>query len=532
MPTYKITNPNTGKTIRVTGDARPTQADAAAIFASIDSKPQTQSVIDSTPQVQPGKIAEGSYPEIPQLDAPVVEPAEKPESGFMDKAVGVAEAGLQALSSLPAAVTYIPATVASVAEAVVSDDFGTQQAAKRAEEKTMERAQSWNPVPIYEPTTPEGKKYSQVVGKVAESLPPILGAQGPLITSAALRAPLASGRNVVDEGLRVPLAKARNVVESVVPQSLRRMTARQMAALKRHVSGIDERVQVFESDGTITPEAMAVIARPAKAKSTDSTVDGPVNEVINETPYSAPIEGVGFTPDQLTLYNTCLRQGVQPTRANVTASTDDMRMQQDAIKRDSVVTEVVASQAQKIANTLDEQFDKAIDPDINIIPAGYGIDGTDITTGSNIFRAADNFAQKSEDAINEAYKIARQNAQEGAVVDPRPLVTAVRSTVGTDRANQGVPTAIQNELVQMGILKKNKKGNFEVGRLITVEEAENIRKYINTFYENKRDARPTMRSYKDALDSAVARATGEDVFIEARRLKTEYQRAIEKTKKK
>ena len=39
-----------------------------------------------------------------------------------------------------------------------------------------------------------------------------------------------------------------------------------------------------------------------------------------------------------------------------------------------------------------------------------------------------------------------------------------------------------------------------------------------------------MRSYKDALDSAVARATGEDVFIEARRLKTEYQRAIERAK--
>jgi hypothetical protein len=521
MPTYKITNPNTGKTIRVTGDAPPTQADAAAIFASIDP----------TPQVQPGKIVEGSYPEIPQLDAPVVEPAEKPESGFMDKAVGVAEAGLQALSSLPAAVTYIPATVASVAEAVVSDDFGTQQAAKRAEEKTMERAQSWNPVPIYEPTTPEGKKYSQVVGKVAESLPPILGAQGPLITSAALRAPLASGRNVVDEGLRVPLAKARNVVESVVPQSLQRMSARQMAALKRHVSGIDERVQVFESDGTITPEAMEVIARPAKAKSTDSTADGSVNEVIEETPYSAPIEGVGFTPDQLTLYNTFLRQGIQPTRANVTASTDDMRMQQDAIKRDSVVTEVVASQAQKIANRLDEQFDKATDPDANIVPEGYAIDGTDISTGSNIFRAADNFAQKSEDAINEAYKIARQNAQEGAVVDPSPLVTAVRATVGTDRANMGVPTAIQNELVQMGILKKNKNGDFEVARLITVEEAENIRKYINTFYKDKRDARPTMRSYKDALDSAVARATGEDIFVEARRLKTEYQQAIEKTKK-
>jgi hypothetical protein len=521
MPTYKITNPNTGKTIRVTGDAPPTQADAAAIFASIDP----------TPQVQPGKIVEGSYPEIPQLDAPVVEPAEKPESGFMDKAVGVAEAGLQALSSLPAAVTYIPATVASVAEAVVSDDFGTQQAAKRAEEKTMERAQSWNPVPIYEPTTPEGKKYSQVVGKVAESLPPILGAQGPLITSAALRAPLASGRNVVDEGLRVPLAKARNVVQSVVPQSLQRMSARQMAALKRHVSGIDERVQVFESDGTITPEAMEVIARPAKAKSTDSTADGSVNEVIEETPYSAPIEGVGFTPDQLTLYNTFLRQGIQPTRANVTASTDDMRMQQDAIKRDSVVTEVVASQAQKIANRLDEQFDKATDPDANIVPEGYAIDGTDISTGSNIFRAADNFAQKSEDAINEAYKIARQNAQEGAVVDPSPLVTAVRATVGTDRANMGVPTAIQNELVQMGILKKNKNGDFEVARLITVEEAENIRKYINTFYKDKRDARPTMRSYKDALDSAVARATGEDIFVEARRLKTEYQQAIEKTKK-
>jgi len=513
MPTYKITNPKTGETLRVTGDNAPTQADAAAIFAFAS---RTPSVTDSTPQRQPGKIVEGSYPEIPQLDAPVAEPAEKPESGLMDKAVGVAEAGLQALSSLPAAVTYIPATVASVAETVVSDDFGTQQAAARAQEKAMERTQSWNPIPIYEPQTPEGKKYSQVVGDVAEALPPILGAQGPLITSAALRAPLASARNVVD---------------SVVPQSLQRMSTRQMAALKRYVSGIDDRVQVFESDGTITPEAMEVIARPAKAKSTDSTADGSVNEVIEEAPYSAPIEGVGFTPEQLGLYNAFLRQGIQPTRANVTASTDDMRMQQDAIKRDSVVTEVVASQAQKIANRLDEQFDKATDPDTNIIPEGYAIDGTDISTGSNIFRAADNFAQKSEDAINEAYKIARQNAQEGAVVDPSPLVTAVRATVGTDRANMGVPTAIQNELVQMGILKKNKNGDFEVSRLITVEEAENIRKYINTFYKDKRDARPTMRSYKDALDSAVARATGEDIFVEARRLKTEYQQAIEKTKK-
>ena len=512
MPTYKITNPITGEILRVTGDAPPTQADAAAIFAFAS---RTPSVTDSTPQRQPGKIVEGSYPEIPQLDAPVVEPAEKPESGFMDKAVGVAEAGLQALSSLPAAVTYIPATVASVAETVVSDDFGTQQAAARAQEKAMERTQSWNPIPIYEPQTPEGKKYSQVVGDVAETLPPILGAQGPLITSAALRAPLASARNVVD---------------SFVPQSLQRMSTRQMAALKRYVSGIDDRVQVFESDGTITPEAMEVIARPAKAKSTDSTADGSVNEVIEEAPYSAPIEGVGFTPEQLGLYNTFLRQGIQPTRANVTASTDDMRMQQDAITRDSVVTEVVASQAQKIANILDEQFDKATDPDTNIIPEGYSIDGTDISTGSNIFRAADNFAQKSEDAINEAYKIARQNAQEGAVVDPSPLVTAVRATVGTDRANMGVPTAIQNEMVQMGILKKNKKGDFEVARLITVEEAENIRKYINTFYESKRDARPTMRSYKDALDSAVARATGEDIFVEARRLKTEYQQAIERAK--
>ena len=35
MPTYEITNPDTGQTLTVTGDTPPTQEDAAAIFANI-----------------------------------------------------------------------------------------------------------------------------------------------------------------------------------------------------------------------------------------------------------------------------------------------------------------------------------------------------------------------------------------------------------------------------------------------------------------------------------------------------------------
>lgn len=59
MPIYRITNPNTGETLRVKGDTAPTQADAAALFAS-----RTPSAADSTPpssQQQPSKNKDISW---------------------------------------------------------------------------------------------------------------------------------------------------------------------------------------------------------------------------------------------------------------------------------------------------------------------------------------------------------------------------------------------------------------------------------------------------------------------------------------
>ena len=509
MPTYKITNPNTGKTIRVTGDAPPTQADAAAIFASIDSKPETQPVIDPTPQVQPvGEMVTGSFPEVPQLDAPIPEQTQQQAPSLIDRARGVGEVALQGLSSLPATITFPIGTAAALAENVASGDFGTRQGAQRAQERAMELTDKLNPFPVYEPQTTEGQKYSQAVEQALGSLPPVAATAGQQIISAASRVPSATRENVVDT--------AKDVVETVIPERMQRMSARQMAALRRRISGIDDRVKVFEQDGTITPEAIAVLSRQQEADSRMA---------------DAPSEDIEFTPKRLETYNAYVRQGIQPTRANITGSTDDMSLQGNAVKRDSVVTEVVANQAANIAQKLDEQFDLASDVELNRIPEDFVIDGTDISTGSNIFKAADNFAQKSDDAINEAYRVARENADKNPIVDPRPLLNAVMATLGADRADRGVPSAVQNELLQMGIVKKDKQGKLSVARQITVEEAESIRQYINSFFKDKREARPTIRRFKDALDSAVESATGGDVFVEARRLKTEYQRAIEKARR-
>ena len=499
MPTYKITNPNTGKTIRVTGDAPPTQADAAAIFASIDS----------TPQVQPaGEMVTGSFPEVPQLDAPIPEQTQQAAPSLIDRARGVGEVALQGLSSLPATITFPVGTAAAIAENMASGDFGTRQGAQRAQERAMELTDKLNPFPVYEPQTREGQQYSQAVEQALGSLPPIAATAGQQIISTASRLPSATRENVVDT--------AKDVVETVIPERMQRMSARQMAALRRRISGIDDRVKVFEQDGTITPEAIAVLSRTQETDSRRADV---------------PSDDIDFTPERLETYNAYLRQGIQPTRANITGSTDDMSLQGNAVKRDSVVTEVVANQASTMAKKLDEQFDLASDVELNRIPEDFVIDGTDISTGSNIFKAADNFAQKSDDAINEAYRVARENADKNPIVDPRPLLNAVMATLGADRADRGVPSAVQNELLQMGIVTKDKQGKLSVARQVTVEEAESIRQYINSFFKDKREARPTIRRFKDALDSAVESATGGDVFVEARRLKTEYQRAIEKARR-
>ena len=198
MPTYKITNPNTGKTIRVTGDAPPTQADAAAIFASIDSKPETQPVIDPTPQVQPvGEMVTGSFPEVPQLDAPIPEQTQQQAPSLIDRARGVGEVALQGLSSLPATITFPVGTAVALAENVASGDFGTREGAQRAQERAMELTDKLNPFPVYEPQTTEGQKYSQAVEQALGSLPPVAATAGQQIISAASRVPSATRENVV-----------------------------------------------------------------------------------------------------------------------------------------------------------------------------------------------------------------------------------------------------------------------------------------------------------------------------------------------
>ena len=516
MPTYKITNPNTGKTVRVTGDAPPTQADAAFIFASIDP----------TPQVQPaGEMVTGSFPEVPlgnfegtaeefqrQLDTPIPEQTQQAAPSLIDRARGVGEVALQGLSSLPATITFPVGTAAAIAENVASGDFGTRQGAQRAQERAMELTDTLNPFPVYEPQTREGQRYSQAVEQALGSLPPVAATAGQQIISAASRLPSATRENVVDTAKDV-VDTAKDVVETVIPERMQRMSARQMAALRRKISGIDDRVKVFEQDGTITPEAIEVLSRQQEADSRRADV---------------PSEDIEFTPKRLETYNAFLRQGIQPTRANITGSTNEQSMQQQAKKQDGIIRDVIAQQNSDIAKKIDEQFDLASDVELNRIPDDFVIDGTDISTGSNIFKAADNFAEKSENAIDDAYRVARENANKNPVVDPRPLFNSVMATLGADRANRGVPSAVQNELLQMGVVTKNKQGKLNVNRQITVEEAESIRQYLNSFFKDKPEARPTIRRFKDALDSAVESATGGDVFIEARRLKTEYQKAIDK----
>lgn len=64
MPTYKVTDPNTGKIVRLTGDSPPTEAELEQVFASLGQQPAQQSEQEESSSILPalesaGTIASG-----------------------------------------------------------------------------------------------------------------------------------------------------------------------------------------------------------------------------------------------------------------------------------------------------------------------------------------------------------------------------------------------------------------------------------------------------------------------------------------
>lgn len=128
MPTYRITHPETGQVIKMTGDSPPTEADIIAAFDSVGTKP----------------VAEP-----PQS---VVEPASSEGSSVLDNIIGGAEVAANVISS----------TGAEVAGGLVGIGAGIMTGDVDA---SVDALESTRDALTYQPKTQAGQNQLQAIGE-------------------------------------------------------------------------------------------------------------------------------------------------------------------------------------------------------------------------------------------------------------------------------------------------------------------------------------------------------------------------------
>jgi len=394
------------------------------------------------------------------------------QESFGDMARGVGEVALETITSIPKGIASIPATAVAIGQTALEGDLGTARGARELGGKVQELTSGLDPL-IYQPKTRTGQELSETLGRVASNIPPVLG-------------PVASN-------LKLASSSDFAALDNQIKKYQRKKQLKE--------------VQVFNPDGSITPEAQNIVKRANQENDAE----------------------MQFTPEMVENYNVFVQYGITPTRANVTQSIDDKSDQKDALKRTGPVAERVAEQQRRQRKIFEERRDALAEDG----------DGTDIRTGEIVFKAIDDFADAAENSINAAYDVARnRGAIEGRAITLEPLAIAVKSQMGKDRQSGGVVSAVETELLNEGILIRNADGkvvpNQGLARNITVDQAESIRKYLNRLFDSSKGnkgATDLINLFKRLIDESVENAVGKDIFKEARRLNTQYKKTIERTRK-
>lgn len=204
---------------------------------------------------------------------------------------------------------------------------------------------------------------------------------------------------------------------------------------------------------------------------------------------------------------------VPPLKAQVTRGADDFQKQQEAFKTSTRVRRALEDQEGLLVN----RFDDAI--------AGTG--GNAVTSGSPIVDTVINMSTELDNKISDLYQVAK-NASSGAeVVNIDRFAALLKKSAPTNRITKGLISAIKGDLMDKGLIDKN----FKILKQTDVGTAEEVRKYINTFFNSTSPfGKIKMRALKEALDNDVFTAAGEDIFKEARLAKFNFEKMLRRAK--
>lgn len=490
MPTYLVTDQQSGRKVRLTGDSPPSEQELQEVFASIGS------------QTQP-------------------ETAPKASGGLSGRSIARAQERLskkeEFLASLPperrALIESInPAEAALIATGKGFSDIG--RGLGLMEQSTPQEREAFQQL---SKASPVATGIGEVAGQAAPFVP--LGLAAGAISSLAGRA-AATGAVGAAEGGLISRGQGGDVNEQIMSAGVGGGVAsaielalpvigRVGGKIIRRALGQTPEGAVVDAAGNPSQQLVAALQKEGMTFEdlTESAVKELRGEVIDpeQAARKAFLESQGLTGD------------AAPTRAQITRSVDDFKIQQEALKSSGRVEERLAAQDRVLATRFDDVIGRT---------GGDPNAPTSSITDSLLLKA-----NELDDEISRLYAQARQNTGGERVVKFDNLAKKLKELAPLNERAGGNVKAVFETLKSKGLIDKNMKPSGRIG----VEETETqVRQLVNSLYDAQKSGgdpvNSVLREIKEAIDQDVFKAGGEDVFKAARKAKAKFERDLSRAK--
>jgi len=187
MASYKVTDPNTGQTLKVTGDSPPTEQELEEIFS--------QYSID---------------PIVAQINPDAVPPTPKAEYTLGEKLTGAKEAAKTMISGgTTGAARFAGEGLMELARQIRDGNYGTMEAADLVEKAAL----AGGAAGTTDPSTPAGKEYVSNIGEVLQNIPPVIPVAGAPV--ALMQGTKSIPGSVSDIAAKVPGMVTESAIKTV-----------------------------------------------------------------------------------------------------------------------------------------------------------------------------------------------------------------------------------------------------------------------------------------------------------------------------
>lgn len=390
MPTYKVTDPNTGRTVRLTGDSPPSQQELEEIFSQFQVQDVTQQEQQAALEQEQQKIRQEMAADLNPIESFLVGAGR----GFttIGRALGLADAETE------------------------------------EEKKAFEALQKESPI---------STTIGEITGETAPFILPGLAAGRAATLGGRV---LGSGAVGAAEAGLITRGKGGDDVEQLKAAGLGGTIAgglevafpvigRIGGKIFRNVTGRQPTGPLLTPDGAPTQEFREALD---KAGLTFDDVAAETQRLLQ----TGDVEDATQVSRRIFLEE----QGLTPTRAQVTGDVTDFQAQQELAKQSGRVRSLLEAQEGVLAS----RFDNAV------VETG----GSANPSSSVVFDTIADRAIDQDKAISDAYKLATQQVGTDKVVKPSKLISEIKAVAASDRATGGLPSAVRDILKNRGVLGK------------------------------------------------------------------------------